>query len=126
MALPLKSPVVNLVRIIVVIVADVQVQILRSKATPTLQKKGKRLETKIKQYSSKLHSNISLIISINFIEHLFRKSNVNTGTSKKESDQTPAANSPRSSNSSSTTNTSQATNSEGEDFVYVEKVIEKK
>ena len=40
--------------------------------------------------------------------------------------ETSAANSPRSSNSSSTTNTSQATNSEGEDFVYVEKVIEKK
>ena len=96
-------------------------QILRSKATTTLQKKGKRLETKIKQYSTKL-----LAFQYISYHHLFRKSNVNTGTSKKESDQTPAANSPRSSNSSSTTNTSQATNSEGEDFVYVEKVIEKK
>ena len=94
--------------------------------TTILQKKGKRLLTKITHHSTELHSNVFLIISINSIKHLFRKSNVNTGTPKKESDQTPAANSPRSSNSSSTTNTSQATNSEGEDFVYVEKVIESK
>ena len=70
------------------------------------------------------HSNAYQIVFINFIEHLFRKSNGNTGNPKKESDQIPAANSSTSSNSSSTTNTSQATNSEGEDFVYVEKVIE--
>ena len=50
------------------------------------------------------------------------KPNAKTREPKKESDQATAS-STTSSNSSSTTNTSQATNSEGEDFVYVEKVI---
>ena len=60
-------------------------------------------------------------VTFKYCYYCFSKPNAKSGRTNQEPDQATASSS-TSSNSSSTTNTSQATNSEGEDFVYVEKV----